>query len=139
MDEFIDTKQNIEVHIKDCALKTMLCKYCNENIEKINFKIHQEKCKIEKVVCKYCGIGKSREDLIKHLINECKINLEMYYYCFNSFNYKDYLEHNKIECLQNNFWKYINISKKETTKRILLEKEITTLKQEIENLKESKK
>ena len=40
----------------------------------------------------------------------------MYYYCFNSFNYKDYLEHNKIECLQNNFWKYIKYFKKRNNK-----------------------
>lgn len=63
----------------------------------------------------------------------------MYYYCFNSFNYKDYLEHNKIECLQNNFWKYINISKKETTKRILLEKEITNFKTRNRKFKRIKK
>ena len=49
MDEFIDTIQNIEVHIKDCALKTMLCKYCNENIEKINFKILKKNVKLKKL------------------------------------------------------------------------------------------
>ena len=136
--EFIDTKQKIEIHIKECALKTLLCKYCNENIEKINFKIHKEKFKIEKIVCKYCGIEKSREELIKHLINKCKINLEIYY-CMNSFKYTNYLEHNKIECLQNNFWRYNNIAKKETSKRILLEKEIERLKEQIENLQKPSK
>ena len=135
--EFIDTKEKIEAHIKDCALKTLLCKYCKENIEKINFKLHQEKCKIEKIFCKYCGVEKNREELCKHLNNDCKINLEICFYCMNYFKYKDYLEHNKNECLQNNFWRYNNIAKNETSKRILLEKEIEKLKEEIEYLKKS--
>ena len=78
-------RKKIIPHHKICEFRIYNCEECNEEVLLKDKSLHHQKCIYAEITCPHCYDHLLRNNLERHLHNECNINLNSCIYCFRIF------------------------------------------------------